>query len=819
MIFSKMDKLIIRIQNHSHIEIFSAVFLSTLISLITFCVFDHYFEPGIDGSLPWVFNYLINGNAGLGREIIFPHGPLAFLTYPICIGNNWLIAVLFCCFLKTLLSFNVLYIFRLNDRTNWITPFFVALILSELFSIQFILIAVISTCYLLHFKTNIKTWVFLALFFCSLSIYIKSFVGTVTCIITFSFITIQFFKSRKFGQTILFITTWIIAVIAIWLLLYKSFIGFPRFVFGQFQLVQDNSSAVSIYPTNNWRLLSTAFVLFLILPFIHRNKQVNLFYLLFLGALFAAWKYGIAREDIQHIRNFWDFLLLFFSLFIVFIEKNKFLNLAVGGTILCLIYANSSNSMYYTEMQLNAIKINVFTDFVSNYKKLQEQANTFSENKISVNKLNENLLKMIGNKPVDIYPWDYSFIPANHLNWQPRPVIQSYASYTSWLDMQNSLHFKSKNAPAYLIWQLGKDTRDINKANLESIDNRYLLNDEPNTIISILDQYRLKNMNNKLLLFEKTSNRIFKEEKTFGSIKARWNDWIDVPEKEDGILRAKFLFDENFWGKVKSLLYKDAEFSISYQLEDLQVIKFRIVPKNAKDGLWINPLIMNPESKYIEPIVKKIMFQCSDPEIVNDAFTIVWELIGINKNALTAKLDSTSYPFKYAFLIFGKNDSGSEQKKPLFSTLNKFEGNLTHWSFCNTCLFKDDFVSAPYSFKLNPGKYSSTLILDFDSLLNDNKYEYLTISLSAFLKGTIGVKANYVISVEKGNDKIAYFTGKIQEFINDNSKWNHMIIRKNIYNKIPVKENVRLKVYIWNIGNVDLLMDDFKVDIDMQKLQ
>ena len=102
--------------------------LSILLILITFPDFDPNYSTGVDGPLPWVFNYFFSENLNLGKDVIFPHGPLAFILYPLPMGNNLLIAIIFYSIIKLFLSCSIIHLFRIKDPTNWLTPFLILLI-------------------------------------------------------------------------------------------------------------------------------------------------------------------------------------------------------------------------------------------------------------------------------------------------------------------------------------------------------------------------------------------------------------------------------------------------------------------------------------------------------------------------------------------------------------------------------------------------------------------------------------------------------------------------------------------------------------------
>lgn len=74
-----MNKKIFEYLNVSLLAIFAI--------LIAFPKPDLDITIGIDSPLAWVFNYLFDNELIKGKNIIFPHGPLAFFMYPK--GDNY----------------------------------------------------------------------------------------------------------------------------------------------------------------------------------------------------------------------------------------------------------------------------------------------------------------------------------------------------------------------------------------------------------------------------------------------------------------------------------------------------------------------------------------------------------------------------------------------------------------------------------------------------------------------------------------------------------------------------------------------------------
>ncbi len=86
---------------------------------------------------------------------------------------------------------------------------------------------------------------------------------------------------------------------------------------------------------------------------------------------------------------------------------------------------------------------------------------------------------MIGNESVDIIPSEISYIYANALTYNPRPVIQSYTAYTGYLDGLNRIKYMSDSAPTFILFSA------------EAIDRRYAFFDEPQTKRAILQNYEV----------------------------------------------------------------------------------------------------------------------------------------------------------------------------------------------------------------------------------------------------------------------------------------------------------------------------------------
>jgi hypothetical protein len=86
----------------------------------------------------------------------------------------------------------------------------------------------------------------------------------------------------------------------------------------------------------------------------------------------------------------------------------------------------------------------------------------------------------IGQSSVDVMPWESSIAVLNELNYQPRPIPQSYSAYTPWLDNLNARFLASTNAPAYILYACAQNA---------AIDARPAAWDESLTKMALLENY------------------------------------------------------------------------------------------------------------------------------------------------------------------------------------------------------------------------------------------------------------------------------------------------------------------------------------------
>ncbi len=620
----KPQSLFFKNKEENRFRIFALV-----ISLLTFPNYLLTFSADIDTALPWVFNYVAQGHYDLAASFQFPHGALAFLMYPLAISNNLFVAGFIYVFVSFQFCLNTLRISaNLKLHSLMLTSVLLFLLLSFL-DIKLLLVALIISNLLLSKLLEAPRYVYLAVFYSVLNLYIKSYGGLISLALIVSHGLYEGIFKRNYKLLLVIISLWLMFIFIFRLALFQSTQGFFNYLIGQYQLSFQNSEAVSYREHNNWWYLIVYLIAYFSIPLFLKFSLSRYYYSIMLIPTFAAWKHAMGRSDFEHLSNFLIFqtVLAFFLIILTNGQERKsILFWALSFVMLGL------NTLNGSQPKLNAIPISNFIrpfNFMNTYfnysVKKQEAAEKmwyWRDGHI----LPDTMKHIIKNSTVDVFPWNYALIPFNNLNWSPRPGLHSYAIYTPWLDLQNVKHFESNKAAEFIIWEIG-----LKNPEFKSIDNRNLLNDCPQTMITILQNYDLVYQNSSYLLLKIRKMSVNISKRDFPLLKSQFFKFIKVPQVGlNKLLRAKITIRKNLQGLIKSSLYMGQTYTLVYKTDNNTFYSNKIIAANAKDGLWINPAMLNTQTTIHQKNILELELMCDDLNLVQPDFDIQFEEISFN---------------------------------------------------------------------------------------------------------------------------------------------------------------------------------------------
>ncbi|MBI4929361.1 MAG: hypothetical protein HY841_01255 [Bacteroidetes bacterium] len=788
------------------------LFLAIIIFLTSFPKIDPTFSTGLDFSLPFALNYFFSHDIHFGSEVIFTYGPLSFLKMPVPMGNNLVLSIGFISIVYLTFIYATLFLGQLINKEKWLLHFGIVFLLCQIVNVDHLLIGITAVSLLIHHEAKSRKWLIVSLFSLVFGLYIKSSIGISSFLLLISYMFIYYFLYKDFKKLIKIVVSVGALYFLFWFVIYRDFHGCLKFLWATFQLAKDNSAAASVYPENNWWLLGTALVAFFLIPAVTKDKRTYFLYVLFFLSAFASWKHSYSREEEVHLSVFYHFLILFFFVFLIFIDKIKLIHIILIIVSFFFLYSNMlSTERYHQDDRIGINGFNNFYETFFDYGKLAEKSAAISKENIQPAKLPMAVLSIIGNESVDVYPWDFSYVVANNLNWKPRPVIQSYAAYTEWLDNQDAEYFSSDKSARYIVWELTDDR--YGQKGFCSIDNRYLLNDEPHAIYQFFTNYKPVYKNEQIILFAKTNKRMLFYPKSIKSDTASWNQWIKVPPAEDGIVRVKTKFNNTFFGQIKEFLFKGEEIRMDCRMKNGNVMQYRVIPNCAERGIWINPLLASDMDKSTIQFseVDVIRFTCSNINLMKSRIFMEWENIEINKEHIAfpdssaTKLYSGNYKntFNYFMQYYVSADT------LIVHSLNDFESKKENWSGDTTNLSSENIFSGKKSELLDAKDiYSSTFTFSISKIRNDSSA--VIVNTSVWVKMAEHARGTLVVSLEDNGGIFFWKARKLEDYVNDRNEWQQVFFKEKF---TSISNDAKLSIYIINDNKKEICIDDFDVKV------
>ena len=584
-----------------------------------------YFLPtsGLDPS--WVIGLYKATADGMqfGHDIVFTLGPLGFMFRQFYIDPElWLLSFAFLLFTHFLFIFSIALI-MVKSSATWKEYLIVIPIL--LISIVFLgdyelMLSASIIFYLAAINKLDRKYEPYFLSFFSLLLAIASLIkfnlAMMSVIIIVLFLIISFSK-KEYKRHLYVLFVYVLSLIILWKLAGQSFINLPDYVFYSFHLSSGYSDAMS-FQGPDWQLYAGLIsLIFIIVLFYYSliKKNNNLFVFIFLnsGIFFLVFKHGFVRHD-NHVLYFLvTYAILFMCIYLVYGKTGnsglRYIPLFLSLLLVTPIYFAYPGIMTENISQKVPAYESAFS-LISN-PSYQNQVLENSKSSIRLDySLDNETIKYINNKTMDIFPWDIALAWAYNFNWSPRPVFQSYSAYTEQLDKLNAGHFSKEKAPQVLLYSF------------KSIDWRYPLFDEPATFAAILNNYTFVNRSSEFLIlsYNPQENTTIIEQ-DLGAIKIEPGKPIKIPEYNDGYVFGQIHLEYSTFGRLMKFFYKPAFAHIRFQFFDSSYSNsFRFIPGVSMNGVFLSQYVENVNdlasifSGNITPNIKEFVIDVDNPD-------------------------------------------------------------------------------------------------------------------------------------------------------------------------------------------------------------
>ncbi|HEY1930681.1 MAG TPA: hypothetical protein VGG99_01590 [Acetobacteraceae bacterium] len=179
---------------------------------------------------------------------------------------------------------------------------------------------------------------------------------------------------------------------------------------------------------------------------------------------------------------------------------------------------------------------------------------------------------------VDLYGVDLARLFAAGLQWDPRPIIQSYSAYTPALEAENAAHLLGPRAPRNALYVT------------QVVDYRLPALDDAVSWPLLLSRYSIVALQGGFLQMVRAAQP---RPVAFGrpaTVQSRLNEWIDVPPG-NGLLWAKIDMHPTVLGRLLLLAFKLPQVHIELRLADGRTIDHRYIPEIGQTGFLLSPYV------------------------------------------------------------------------------------------------------------------------------------------------------------------------------------------------------------------------------------
>jgi len=605
---------------------------SILIFFASYTPNGDYFNYGIDASYRFAYNYFFANDIQIGKDILFTYGPFGFLMWPGPIGNNLIVGALAVGVSKLLFIFLALYLNYESklDRSTYslAIALTLTLVISVILRDHDLWIFITAILCLLHHIKGQSLWMVSAGAVVAFALMIKASNGVTSLAVIVGYWLFMLIRGGQVRLIVLSALTLCASFIICYFFLYQDIAGIHPYLMSMIELSKGNSRAMTINPDNDWLAFAVFSTSMVLLPFLFRGKGIMLLALIMLVPTALYFKYSFSREDTNHLVRFAIYTIELWYLILIASDRFSWKHLMlfpITISLLLFFTPDKVDKALWRHVKLSVSNL-MTTERYRSIASDQSRLEKITSNVLAAHSVNRAILRIVGNDTIDTYPWETSSIARHKLNWKPRPVFQSYIAYTPFLDKQNADFYSSPNHPKFILWykkHAGGETGSINQ--------RYLFNDEPLTIYSILNHYRQVFENSRFVLLQRSPKSQLDKPKIIKQESVGWNAWLAVPERSanDYILRAKAKIQRSWLQKLKSLFYKEFEVYVIYKFDDGRQAKHRIVVDNTVNGLWVSPFQKKLLKYDWDNHVTSIKFTHTDGDFFESPIEIAWEKIRI----------------------------------------------------------------------------------------------------------------------------------------------------------------------------------------------
>jgi hypothetical protein len=423
-----------------------------------------------------------------GSEVVLTYGPLGYIMGNTYSGEQWwpiLIGQAALGFVSAVVIVSLLR--RLEWRTRLVSlVYFLLLGVAYEDALHMLVIVIAGFELLRHARGGAGWWVAFLVAVLGLYSQIK-FTDFILSAFAVAVAAAYAASQRDWRYASAIASGYLASYLAVWVACGQSIPDLLPYLHSSWQISQGYQDAMGI-PTPPVPLAIALGVILLFVAYalahlwLHpdlRRAAANV--LLLAAFVFLNWKHGFVRSD-GHMIGFFFCALLPFTSYPALLEDTGRLPRAhkamfALGVFLCV---------WGTEAALHGVIRNALGNFqtrvIGNIDLATRWENTRGSyaNSLQLKQSEYDLhriRKIVGDAPVDVLGFEQGYAIFNRLNYRPRPLIQSYFTFTPHLAQRNRDFFLSERAPEYVLLKI------------QTIDERMPMMDDPLVLSLLVHRY------------------------------------------------------------------------------------------------------------------------------------------------------------------------------------------------------------------------------------------------------------------------------------------------------------------------------------------
>ncbi len=605
----------------------------------------------VDASGAIGISWVIQQKLQIGKEVMMQIGPLGHLfTNAYTFPSHWFPSMLYVLFSHLFLVFSLaLLAIKLSVRwKDYLLVFPLIITLSFLtnrltdipdqlqISIVIILYLLITHKIGYKYKHYILISISMLLAIHSLMKFDMA-IMSVYVITIFSIISI-FKKEYKNGLVISL--SYVLFIPLIWILanqnlnnLFSYFTDGILFSSGYSYALSIEGNPLQIYEG----IIGVAFVVSLfIFSIITKTKNLTIFILLYSFLFFESFKHAFVRHDMHVLYFFFTYGMFFLSSYIIYkyhtestkYNKKRIIFIVVLALAAIACVANIDYlvpALILPDVSKTIPVWGTVIPLALNETYQAQIIDGFKDDSKKYFHLDEKAVQIIGNKTMDILPWDVALAWGYDFNWSAPPTWQSFLVFNPKIDEINAQHFSDEKAPEVVLYAF------------KSIDLRYPLFDTPKTIATILQNYKYEHISGEYLILSHNLKEEPTLQESLGTIKVKIGEPITIPKYESGYLFANVDLQFSTFGKFMNVIFKPAQAHMRFKFSDSSYSdEFRLIPVISNGGVFVSQYVSNVQdlksifTGSINQDLAEIILYVDDPNHYENEIEV--EFIGVPAN-------------------------------------------------------------------------------------------------------------------------------------------------------------------------------------------